>query len=78
VQIALALEVQQPSGRGHDNIGPGLCQLPPLLIVIHAAEYRVDGHVGVLCQLLGLFGDLHHQFPRGTQDQNTSSALARF
>ena len=68
VDRAALYVVYEPAGRGHDDLD---APLERVQLHLHAlpAVYGGGPHVGVLCKLAYLVGDLDGQLPRGRDDQ---------
>ena len=70
VYVTLSLEVQQPSGGGHNNINHLLLKHPLLFLVVHPAEHGNGLGMTVFPQQTRILIDLHRQFACGDHDQS--------
>ena len=61
--VAAPLKVEQPPGRGDDNIHRIGGKLLSLLFIIHATEHGNGLKVRVLGEMTGFLGDLENQLP---------------
>jgi hypothetical protein len=70
VYVTLSLEIQQPSGGGHNDINRFLRKHVLLFLVIHPAEHGNNPASTVFPQQAGILMDLYRQFACGNHDQS--------
>ena len=66
--------VQQPPGRGHQDVGRALLQLPRVAVHVGAAKHDLDVDGVELGQLPRLLCDLRRQLARGAEHQHGDAA----
>ncbi len=74
VDLALAVEIHQASGRGDQDVDQLALELLALAVVVDAADQRHDVQPGMGRQFLGILADLQHQFARGRDHQRARLA----
>ena len=78
VHLAALIEVQQSARGGNQDVAIARFELLELLVEVHAADKAHDVETGVLGQVQGIVGDLHHQFTGRRDDQCTRFAHVSF
>ena len=74
VDHTLALEVEQASGRGGEQVYGAIGELALLADVVHAAEDGEAAEAAVFAERLGIVADLHAELARGGDDEGARRA----
>jgi len=78
VYVAALVEVEQAARGGDQDVAVTGFEVLELLVEIHAADKRHDVQAGVLGQVGGILGNLHHQLAGRGDDQRAGLAHVAF